>query len=144
MSHALDFDLDAFPLIVATLRGPQGEAEAIAYCQAIEQVLERGTPYAVLHRFEAFGPNLVAGGLIARWSLKHTKALRERCLGGAVVVQSHAFRFILSSFQLVTPLPAPVAKSEAEAVAWLEARFREKGIPFDGLGHVRTSSAPEG
>ena len=91
-----------------TLRGAQTEEDGHAYCRAIERVLERKRPYAVLHRFEEFGSNLVAGSIIAKWSIQHTKELKDFCLGGSGVVHSNAFRFILTSFQLVTPLPAPV------------------------------------
>ena len=133
MASALHIDLESFPLIVLTLRGPQGAAEAKDYCDAIDSILGREQPYAVLHRIEAFGSSLSAAGIIAKWSLGRTAQLLAQCVGGAIVVQSEAFRFLLSSFQLVTKLPAPVelVKTEPEALAWIAERFAERGVRFN-------------
>ena len=131
----LSVDLSHFPLVILTLDGPQDAEDAKVYTDAIDEVLARQQPYAVLHRINQFGSSLAAARIIATWSLKNTKALRQYCLGGAVIVQSETFRFLLSSFQLITPLPAPVelVKTEEAGLLWIHQKFAERGVRFAGI-----------
>ncbi len=48
----------------------------------------------------------------------------------ALVMPSEAFRLLLSTFFLVTPMPCPLHTSTDpdEAVEWLGAQARERGI----------------
>jgi len=127
---ALTVESDKPPLLRFVLNGKQTLEDAELYCKTIDRALERKEHYGVIHIVKDFGTDLAVASQIAKWSISKTTELKEYCLGGACVVKSGTFRFILSSFSLVTPMPSPVklVETEEDGVAWLEQQFEKRGL----------------
>jgi len=68
---------------------------------------------------------------VARWYREHTEAFEEVGLGLALVPPSETFRFLLSTFMAMAPIPDhyTVVKSREEALAWAQGRLERKAGP---------------
>ncbi len=131
----LEITAKDWPLVRTTLDGEQTDADIDAYLQGWQAVLDRKQPYVSITEVEEYGTNMEHIRRVAQWT-KETKDLSaEFCMGAALVVSSDVFRFVLSAFLLVTPMPNPFkcVKTREEAIEWLKERAQDSGLTLPAV-----------
>lgn len=130
MTHYLDIDESRFPLVVFTQTGVMDDKEFDRFLGATAAHLDRRTPFAYAYEFNF--SHRPPNGRVARQAefvKAHREALARYCVGISFVFHSPIFRFAISSFLLIQPLPMPyeVCKSREAALAWSTRRLLAVG-----------------
>ncbi len=134
--RAIEVITDDWPLVKFRIDGKQTDADVDHYLTEFEALFHRDEPFLALTEVGEFDANFGHIKRIAQWTKSTSELAAKCCRGGALVVKSDSFRFILSSFLLVTPMPNPFVclKSREEALKWLHEKAVEEGIE---LGPIR-------
>jgi hypothetical protein len=143
----MELDDSHWPLVVQTFDGQQTDEDVEYFLKRREEICARARPFVVLTYIGDYALNL---GHVARLgeALKGDVRARELCKGSAILAPSPSFRFVLSSFYLITKIPFPhiVCEDEATAETWLRQRLFEERLPLpDRLARasVRPSRIPK-
>lgn len=131
MTRVLAIDERRFPLVTFTQTGVMDDAEFERYLGRVAEHLKRNVPLAYVYHF-AHTQRPPAGRVTrqAEFVREHRDELAKHCLGIAFVFGSPIFRFAISSFLLMQPLPMPyeVCSDVMRATAWAELRLRAAGV----------------
>lgn len=127
---SFSIDDSQWPLVRIQVDGQQSDADVAEFLLKLEGLLQRGEPYFALAEIRRYSPDFSHIKQLARWTLEHAGPAKEAVAAAALVMPSEAFRFLLSSFFLVTPMPCPFhpCTDLDEAVEWLAEQARERGI----------------
>ena len=131
MTEFLAVDAGRFPLVVLTQTGVMDDAEFERFLATISEHLSRRASFAYAYHF-AHTQRPPKGRVARQAEFVHAnrEALAQHCLGIGFVFASPIFRFAISSFLLLQPLPMPyeVCRDLKQAVAWAERRLRSAGV----------------
>jgi hypothetical protein len=128
----MDVDESEWPLVVQTFDGDQTDADVDHFEQRMVEVVHRGEPFVTLCYIRRYAMNLAHIDRLAAFTKHHRGALEAFCKGNAIIIPSPSFRFILSSFYMMVPMPHPaiVCEDAARAGPWLVHRLKEAGMPI--------------
>jgi hypothetical protein len=131
MTRFLAIDERRFPLITFTQTGVMDDQEYDRYLNKVAEHLAREKAIAYVYHF-AHAQRPPAGRVArqAEFVRAHREELARHCVGIAFVFGSPIFRFAISSFLLMQPLPMPyeVCGDMARAVTWAERRLLAAGV----------------
>lgn len=128
----VSFDESRWPILVVTFEGNHSDQTTERFMRAMEGYYGRRQPFIMIVVIESYGRedrHLIAP--VARWYREHTEAFEEFGLGLALVPPSETFRFLLSTFMAIAPIPDhyTVVKTREEALAWAQERLERKAEP---------------
>lgn len=131
MTRFLETDERRLPLIVFTQTGVMDDAEYERFLALVSGHLDRRSPFAYVYHFAHMQrppPGRVARQ--AEFVRAQREPLAQYCLGIGFVFASPIFRFAISSFLLMQPLPMPyeVCGDVTKAIAWAHQRLRAAGV----------------
>lgn len=129
MTRFLHIDETQRPVIVLTVSGVMDDSEFDRYFQSMVEHLARRRRFAYVHCYDySDKPRRERLMRQVEFVRTHRQALQEHCAGLAFVFASPIFRFAMSSFLLLQPLPMPyqVSASKAEALEWAK---RQAALP---------------
>jgi hypothetical protein len=128
----IEVDDSDWPLVVQIFDGDQTDADVDHFVRRMVEVLGRGQPFVTLCYIRKYAMNLRHIDRLAGFTKQIRGALEAFCKGNAIIIPSPSFRFILSSFYLMVPMPHPaiVCEDVARAEPWLLHRIKEAGMPI--------------
>ncbi len=125
----ISFDLDRWPLVIYTFDGQLQEQDLTFFLDSVDRMHARKEIYASIGHLKQAKVDTAlvkraAQGLIKSWPLA-----KQYCCGSAIVISSPVFRFLLSSFFLITPIPYPYIITEDlnEAIEWSTKQLIDAG-----------------
>ena len=122
----VEFDDERWPILVVTFTGDHSEWTTQRFMQAMERYYGRKEPFAMIVKIDSYSAEDVRLiKPVAKWYMAHQAEFEEFGHGLAIVPPSEAFRFVLSSFMVLAPIPDhySVAKDLDEALEWVETRM---------------------
>jgi hypothetical protein len=130
-ANQLVVDVSEWPLVVVRQAGAPSAEQLAAYLRGIEDVLARKEPYGML-ALAGRTSSLVLRQrrALAQHLRAHSVDVAKYNVGVAFVFHSPITRALYAGLMAIFPQPSPhtVVATEAEARAWLEARFVAAGI----------------
>lgn len=131
MTRVLAIDERRFPLITLTQTGVMDDEEYERFLNKVLEHLARQKTIAYVYHFaHTQRPPVGRVARQAEFVRMHKDALAKHCVGMAFVFGSPIFRFAISSFLLLQPLPMPyeVSADVMRAVMWAEQRLLAAGL----------------
>ena len=129
----LRFDDSHAPLMVIVARGPLGLEEAKQMCRFSDGLIAAGQKLVFLSDYRDARPELsrkVKNHMTA-WTRENRDAIRDQCVGSAIVVNGRLLVTILNAFLKLLRLPTQTqlfAEPE-EARKWLVTLLAGAGLP---------------
>jgi hypothetical protein len=130
--HGIEFDDRRWPILVVTFTGDHSEKTTEQFMQGMEGYYERREPFAMIVKIDSYrAEDVRLIKRVAMWYMEHQEAFEEFGCGLALVPPSESFRFVLSTFMVIAPIPDhyTVAKNLDEALAWVESRMETNKPP---------------
>jgi len=124
--HGIEVDDSQWPILVVTFTGDHSEKTTQRFMQEMEGYYGRREPFAMIVKIDSYRTeDMRLIKPVAKWYMEHTAVFEEFGCGLAIVPPSETFRFILSSFMVLAPIPDhySVAKDLDEALAWVAGRL---------------------
>jgi hypothetical protein len=123
----IEVDETDWPLVLQTFDGQQTDDDVAHFEHRMAEVLARGEDFVTLCYIREYSMNLGHIRRLGDFTKSRRGAFEAFCKGGAIVIPSPSFRFILSSFYLMVPLPHPtlICEDAARAEPWLLHRLKE-------------------
>lgn len=127
---AITVSTEKWPLVHQIFDGDQTDQDIERFMKAWEAIIQRGEPCVILSEVRRYSSNPAHIQKLGEWALRVDSKMREICFGGAFVVSSGVFRFVLSSFLLAAPMPYPytIVKEPSQAAEWLKEKAKEGGL----------------
>jgi hypothetical protein len=127
---AFQVDDSQWPLVRIVLDQKQTDADVDQFLADLGALLERGEAYVVLAEIRGHTTDFGHIKKLARWTLDNAGRTKEWVAGVALVIPSDTFRFMLSAFIAVAPMPCPFLSTTSpdEALTWLAEHAREREI----------------
>ncbi len=127
---AFVFSLDQWPLVHQIIDGKQTDEDIDEFIRVWGEIMDRGDACATLTEVRQYSANPGHVKRLAEWAIQERERIGEQCIGNAFLVKTGTFRFVLSSFFLVTPMPYPftVVQERDEAILWLRAEALKTGL----------------
>jgi hypothetical protein len=128
----MDVDETEWPLLVQTFDGHQSDGDLAYFEGRMLDVFARNEEFVTLCLVRKYDTNFVHIRRLGEFTKEHRGAFQLNCKGSAIVIPSPSFRFILSSFYLMVPMPHPtlVCEDVARAEPWLVHRLKEAKLPI--------------
>jgi hypothetical protein len=128
----IEVDETDWPLVLQTFDGHQTDDDVARFERRMAEVLARGEDFVTLCYVREYAMNLEHIQRLAEFTKSRRGAFETFCKGGAIVIPSPSFRFILSSFYLMIQPPHPtlVCEEAARAEPWLLHRLKEAKLPI--------------
>lgn len=125
----ISVDLDRWPLVVYTFDGQPQEQDVDFFIKAVDQIHARGETYASIGHVKKAKVDTSLVKRAAHGMIKNWPFAKQYCCGSAIVISSPVFRFLLSSFFLITPIPYPyiVTENLDEAIEWTTKQLTNAG-----------------
>jgi len=130
--HGIEFDDRRWPILVVTFTGEHSEKTTELFMQGMEGYYGRREPFAMIVKIDSYRVEDVRLiKRVAKWYMEHQDEFEEFGRGLAIVPPSESFRFVLSTFMVLAPIPDhyAVAKNLDEALAWVEGRMQASKPP---------------
>ena len=110
--------------------GDQNDADLEHYLRETRAAAERRKPYVSITWMKKYASNDRYRRRIADLFIEIDPLLRELNVCSAIITRSTAFRFVLSAFFLLKPLPTPyrVCATFEEAMAFCREESRKRGL----------------
>ena len=126
---AITLDTSRWPIALFTFDGEQVDEDVDFFIQSVEKIHADGKDYASIGYMKHLKPNAGHVRRVGKAMLKSWPDAKKYCRGSAIVVSNPTFRFMLSSFFLITPIPYPyiVTDSLEEAIQWTTEQFTKSG-----------------
>ena len=120
-------DLERWPLVIIRppSSGPDEEGELARFYQALEQLLSRRRPYAVLYDVRGVFLSAPRRGRMTEWTNKNDSSIRTHMIALAVVVSSETERSqVMAAFwSFRQSYHARIFEHPEEAEQWLLSEF---------------------
>jgi hypothetical protein len=128
----IEVDEGDWPLVLQTFDGQQTDSDIAHFEHRMAEVLERGEDFVTLCYIREYTMDLGHVRRLSDFTKSRRGAFEAFCKGGAIVIPSPSFRFILSSFYLMVPYPHPtlVCEDAARAEPWLVHRLKDAKMPI--------------
>jgi hypothetical protein len=139
MGASITFDDSLWPLLISRFRGTVTDAQYEEYLARGTAYLQRGEPYvSILDMGRLAMPTAVQRQRQAEWMMEHEVLMRERLLGGALIITSPFIRLAVSAILHIRPMPMPyvVVPDMASGMVWTQARLQEAGLS-EAAGRIR-------
>lgn len=124
-ADSLTTDLSEWPVVVHTTVGIPSMADVEAFIERADEILARRQKHAVVfdNRLSGRVPSYMRQRCF-EWVKANRGELEQWCAGTALVVQSPALRFLMTTLMLVTAhsLVQEVFKDRESAVEWARRR----------------------
>jgi hypothetical protein len=122
-------DVSGFPLVVHTFDGKQTDDDIDAYLRECAQVYARRQPFVAITYIRDYA---MTWSHIGRIGAGMKQLPMEYCRGAALIVPFPTFRFLLSSFYLITKPPHPIVVFDdvQAGEAWVRQKLGEEGMPI--------------
>ena len=122
----IEVDTSRRPLFVARFRGGDSDDDVQGFLVQLSAIVHK--PYA----FVSVTPTRFSfvesrhAQMYVEWLTTHETQLRRNCAGVAMVMPSAVARGAFKAIAAMAPIPFVVeqARTEAEAIAWAQARLR--------------------
>lgn len=113
------------PIVLTVFRGKQTDRDVEEYITAMDAMYARGRRYVGVSFMLQYAPERRHLGRIAEWTRATKPQVKELCVGAAMVAPSATFRFLLSSFLMIQPLPVAyqVVGEVDEAADWVAGQL---------------------
>lgn len=123
----IDVDETEWPLLIQTFDGYQSDTDVAYFERRMLEVFARSEAFVSIVHVRKYEANAAHIRRLATFTKDHRGPLEAHCRGSAIVIPSPSFRFILSSFYLMVPMPHPtlICEDTARAVPWLVHRLKE-------------------
>ena len=127
---AITVSTEKWPVVHQVFDGQQTDQDISQFMRAWEEIMQRGKPCVILSEIRQYSSNPAHVKRLGEWAMRVESQMRAICLGGAFVSNSGVFRFVLSSFLLLAPMPYEytIVKDRGEAAEWLKAKAKESGL----------------
>ena len=127
---AIRLDTTRWPLAVFVCDGKQTDEDVSAFLGDLEGLLRRSQPYLVMMEVQRYDANFAHVRRIGLWTKQWFETSRKYLAATALVVESEAFRMLLSTFFLVARMPVPFVcmTNREQAIAWLDEQARKAGL----------------
>ena len=122
---AIRIDQSCLPIVLTVFRGKQTDQDVEEYIAAMDAMYARGRRYAGVTFMLQYAPERRHLGRVAEWTRATKPRVKELCVGAAMLAPSATFRFLLSSFLMIQPLPMPyrVVGEVDEAADWITGQL---------------------
>jgi hypothetical protein len=127
---AIDADLRYWPLVYARFDGKQTVEEVDDYFRRMGEVHARKKPWVSVVFMNDYARDPRVLRRVAQGMKDTEEAVRQYCLGVAMVSASSGFRFVLSSVFLIQPMVCPyvVVGTLDEAHKYVAQKAAERGL----------------
>ncbi len=120
-------DLSQWPIVIHRSEGAMGPEDTDVFIARLDAVLARAERYVTIFDSSKLSSSKFGDhSRIVGWLKANDKRLRQFSVGTAVVLESAALRFVISSVLLVysPPTPIKVFPTLASALAWAKAQLQ--------------------
>jgi hypothetical protein len=110
--------------------GDQDDADIDLYCKEMRAAAERGRPYVSLTWMKKYVTSDRYRRRIADLFIEIDALIRANNICSAIITRSIGFRFVLSAFFLLKPLPTPykVCANFEEAMTFCREEAAKRGV----------------
>jgi hypothetical protein len=125
--HVIDVDETEWPLLIQTFDGRQTDTDIAYFESRMLEVFARREGFVSLVHVRKYEANAAHIRRLATFTKENRGPLEAHCKGSAIVIPSPSFRFLLSSFYLMVPMPHPtlICEETSRAAPWLVHRLKE-------------------
>ncbi|SRR5690606_29066189 len=145
---SIRIDQSCPPIVLTVFNGKQTEKDVARYIRDMDAMYARGAHYIGISLMLEYAPDRGQLRRVAEWARDTEQVTSRLCLCNAIVAPAVGFRFLLSSFLMIQPMPMryTVVANIEEAADWVTRELAAKSMraPPGMREYLRAQMSREG